>query len=231
MGVPGFASGGIVPSYSGSVGGMGPWATNDYRASINMMAAALAKSFQSSMASFGGGGRGGGLTSAGGQYNEGMLERLWQQAGGPGGYIAHIAAAIALAESGGNPLAHNPSGASGLWQILGTVVPGNIFNPFVNALNAVSKFDSAHGFSPWVTYTTGAYRRYMDNGGYLQPGLNIIHNNTGQREQVLAPGQGDVIELHVYLDGREITSNVQMRARRYNRRNGVRGTDKFSKPA
>ena len=40
-----------------------------------------------------------------------------------------MAAAIALAESGGDPNAHNASGASGLWQILGQVVRGNIFNP------------------------------------------------------------------------------------------------------
>jgi Lysozyme like domain len=232
MGVPGFASGGIVPGYSGNVGGMGPWATNNYRASVNDFASAMAKSFASSMsAMMGGSGRPGGMTSAGGQYNIGSLENLWQQAGGPGGYIARIAAAIALAESGGNPLARNPSGASGLWQILGQVVGGNIFSPFVNALNAVSKFDSAHGFSPWVTYTTGAYLRYMDQGGYLQPGLNMIMNGTGQRERVLSPDEGMVIENHLYIDGKEVSVSVQRQARRYNRRNGVRGTNKWGSPA
>src|SRR6185437_3487259 len=70
MGVPGFASGGIIPSYSGSPAGLGPWAVHDYNATVNLLASAMAKSFQSSMANIGGGGPGGGLTSAGGQYNE-----------------------------------------------------------------------------------------------------------------------------------------------------------------
>src|SRR5262249_48304057 len=146
-------------------------------------------------------------------------------------YIAHIAAAIAMAESGGNPMARNPSGASGLWQILGQVVGGNIFNPFVNALNAVSKFDSAHGFSPWVTYTTGAYLRYMDQGGYLQPGLNMVMNGTGRPEYVPNPN-GEVIEVHttINLDGQKVATNVQKHLRRWNRRNGVRGTNRALTP-
>jgi phage-related protein len=106
---------------------------------------------------------GGGLGGAGLRG----LENLWISAGGPGGIIAHIAAAIALAESGGNPRARNPSGASGIWQILGQVVPGNIFDPFINALNAVKKYRDAGGFSPWVTFTSGAYRQFMGHGGII----------------------------------------------------------------
>ena len=147
----------------------------------------------------------GGRTSAGGQYNLGMLENLWQQAGGPGGYIARIAAAIALAESGGNPNAFNPSGATGLWQILGSVIPGNLRNPFINALNAVKKYDDARGFSPWVTYETGAYRAFMDRGGWLPPGRTLVTNNTGRPERVLAPGQSAavVLEYHGQRGGLE----------------------------
>jgi hypothetical protein len=106
-----------------------------------------------------------GAGGGGGRRGLGQLEQLWMGAGGPGGNIAHIAAAIALAESGGNANARNPSGASGLWQILGQVVPGNIFNPFVNAENAVTKWRDARGFGPWVTYVDGAYRRFYTNGG------------------------------------------------------------------
>jgi Lysozyme like domain len=131
---------------------------------INAIAAAAAEAAKVSPSVLGRLGLGRPGTSAGGRFNLGMLENLWQQAGGPGGYIAHIAGAIALAESGGNPRARNPSGASGLWQILGQVVAGNIFNPFVNALNAVKKYDDARGFSPWVTFTNGAYLGFMGNG-------------------------------------------------------------------
>jgi hypothetical protein len=106
----------------------------------------------------------GGAKIAGGQYGKAQLSALWRGAGGPSN-LANLAAAIALAESGGNPTAHNPSGASGLWQILGQVVRGNIFNPMVNARNAVSKWRSAHGFSPWVAYTNGSYHQYLAKGG------------------------------------------------------------------
>lgn len=85
-----------------------------------------------------------------GTYSYQGLEDLWIAAGGPAWAAAH-AAEIAMCESGGNPGAYNPSGATGLWQILGSVVPGNLYNPYVNALNAVSKFRaSGENFSQWV---------------------------------------------------------------------------------
>jgi hypothetical protein len=114
-------------------------------------------------------GTAGGRSSAGGQYNRSQLEGLWIAAGGPRG-LAHIAAAIALAESGGNAGAINPEGpehAEGLWQIKGQLVPGDPLNPAVSARNAVAKWRAAGGFSPWVTYTSGAYETYMALGGLL----------------------------------------------------------------
>jgi hypothetical protein len=78
------------------------------------------------------------------------LERLWESAGGPA-WAAPAAASIAECESGGNPVAYNPSGATGVWQILGSVVPGDLTNPYVNAANAVSKFrTSGNTFAQWV---------------------------------------------------------------------------------
>jgi phage-related protein len=133
---------------------------------------------------------GGGLAGRGGLGRAGLrwLENLWMGAGGPGGGVAHIAAAIALAESSGRTNAINPSGASGLWQILGQVVPGNIFNPHINALNAVKKWRDAGGFSPWVTWTDGQYRQFMDKGGWMQPG-GVYSNALSQPEAVLTPPQ------------------------------------------
>lgn len=93
--------------------------------------------------------------SGGGTLSCAGLEQLWMSAGGPPA-VARTMAAIAMAESGGYQYAHNPSGASGYWQILGQVVGGNIYSPSVNAANAVAKY-RAGGFSPWVTYTSGAY--------------------------------------------------------------------------
>jgi cell wall-associated NlpC family hydrolase len=89
-----------------------------------------------------------------GVYSYGQLEALWVSAGGPS-WAEASAATIAECESGGNPRAYNPSGASGLWQILGQVVAGNIFDPMVNALNAVSKFRaSGDTFAQWVCQAT-----------------------------------------------------------------------------
>jgi hypothetical protein len=85
-----------------------------------------------------------------GSYSFSALENLWVKAGGPR-WAASQAASIAECESGGNPRAYNPSGATGLWQILGQVVPGNLFDPLVNAENAVAKFRaSGDSFAQWV---------------------------------------------------------------------------------
>lgn len=107
-------------------------------------------------------------------YTYAQLEGLWINAGGPRDQ-APTAAAIAEAESGGNSDARNPSGASGLWQILGNPFPGNVFDPATNARMAVAKYkDSPTGgnnFDPWVTFTDGSYRAYMS--GKTTPDSNV----------------------------------------------------------
>jgi hypothetical protein len=88
--------------------------------------------------------------SSGGIYSYTAIESLWESAGGPSWAAPH-AASIAECESGGNPDAYNPSGATGIFQILGSVVPGDLRNPYVNALNAVAKFKaSGDTFAQWV---------------------------------------------------------------------------------
>lgn len=78
------------------------------------------------------------------------LESLWEEAGGPS-WAAWDAATIAECESGGRQYAYNPSGASGYWQILGEVVPGNVYDPMTNAENAVAKFrGDGDTFAAWV---------------------------------------------------------------------------------
>jgi len=85
-----------------------------------------------------------------GHYSYGGLEQLWVAAGGPA-WAASAAAAVAECESGGNPYAYNPSGATGLWQILGAVVGGDLRNPYTNAANAVAKFKaSGDTWAQWV---------------------------------------------------------------------------------
>lgn len=113
--------------------------------------------------------------TAGGTYTFGQLRNYWIMAGGPGGLTADIAAAIALAESGGQASATNPNDNNGtqtswgLWQIsLGnhSEPSSNWANPLENARLAVGKYQGAgNSFSPWGTYVTGAYRRFLPPGG------------------------------------------------------------------
>jgi hypothetical protein len=129
------------------------------------------------------------LGQLGGTLRMRQLANLWIQAGGPPG-IAHLMAAIAMAESGGKAGIVNSIGASGLWQIYGLPFPGNPLNPFTNAKMAVAKYHS-QGLQAWEAYTNGTYRQFMDQGGWLGPGDSHIMNATGRPEAVLNPGQSE----------------------------------------
>jgi soluble lytic murein transglycosylase-like protein len=68
-----------------------------------------------------------------------------------------IMMAIMQAESGCDPMAYNPSGCFGLFQVNGY---GAIFDPQTNIADAHAKWVS-RGYTPWTTYTSGAYLRFM----------------------------------------------------------------------
>jgi cell wall-associated NlpC family hydrolase len=135
-----------------------------------------------------------------GPGNIGGLESIWTGAGGAGGQTAHIAAAIAMAESGGREVKQQgqPPGLTGwgLWQITPTSGIwnngrfGNLLNDSNNARAAVYLWRQAgSSFSPWATYNSGAYQQFMDSGGWLSPGPNLVLNQTRRGEAVLTPGQ------------------------------------------
>ncbi|CCH33594.1 type VII secretion target [Actinosynnema sp. NPDC047251] len=89
-----------------------------------------------------------------------------------------IAVAVALAESGGDPRAHNPrppDDSYGLWQInmLGSLGPARrrelglssdreLFDPRENAKAANRISGDGRSWTPWSTYTNGAYRKHLD---------------------------------------------------------------------
>ena len=122
-----------------------------------------AKANQILAAMIGDGGSGG----ATGGYTKAQLMRLWIAAGGPASQ-ANTAAAIALAESGGNPNAvnHNKDGSidRGLWQINSVHGALSTFGVQANARAAVQLFKARHGFGDWVTYNDGAYKTYAARG-------------------------------------------------------------------
>lgn len=98
------------------------------------------------------------------------------KAAGFSGNDVNIAVAVALAESGGNPRAHNstpPDNSYGLWQInmLGAMGPERrkrfgltsneqLFDPAINAKAARGIWQS-QGWNGWTTYTRGTYKKYM----------------------------------------------------------------------
>jgi len=121
-------------------------------------------------------------TGAGGtgvKYTYAQLQGLWINAGGPAS-VASVAAAIALAESGGCTTALNATdnggtqSSFGLWQIsTGTHTPpsANWADGAENAALAVAKYKGAgNGFSPWGTYASGAYKAFLSGG---TPDLNV----------------------------------------------------------
>jgi len=117
-----------------------------------------------------------GSAAPSGGANTAYLASLWIQAGGDPA-VAPTAAAIAMAESGGRVDAWNPKGkdrSAGLWQInyygdmrksrTRQFGPPELLrrDPLANARAAVAIYKSAgNSFSPWSTYTSGAYKNHL----------------------------------------------------------------------
>jgi LysM repeat protein len=92
-----------------------------------------------------------------GQLGCSGLERLWEDAGGPS-WAADTAASVAMAESGGNQYALSPTNDYGYWQINGSHGPAlATYNALGNAKAAVEISSNGGNWTPWTTYTSGAY--------------------------------------------------------------------------
>jgi LysM repeat protein len=99
---------------------------------------------------------GSGSTSLGGTLGCSDLEQLWIEAGGARS-AAFMAAEIAMAESGGNQYALSPTDDYGYWQINASNGSLATFNAYGNARAAITLSDDGTNWSPWTTYTSGAY--------------------------------------------------------------------------
>jgi len=104
-------------------------------------------------------------------YTFDQLLGFAQQAGFQG-QSADTIAAIAMAESGGNPYAVNyadPGGSYGLTQINGAAWGAGAANTLGNPLEAFTQaFSVSQGgtnFTPWSTYNNGAYLQYATGSG------------------------------------------------------------------
>lgn len=95
-----------------------------------------------------------------------------------------LAAAVSMAESGGNTCAQGdpstgdhrcdgPNGTStsfGLWQVHTPANPqydpASLLDPMYNARAALEISRGGKLWTPWTTYKTGAYRQWYQPGGY-----------------------------------------------------------------
>jgi Lysozyme like domain len=132
-------------------------------------------------------------------YSYAQLQQLWISAGGSR-VLAPLAAGIAIVESGGNPLAHNPSGASGLWQIEvplhDSAIPGgaaNVFNAQANARAAVAvASNSLAGLtSNWLAFEPpGAAQAIVSRNGGTPPATGALPPAAGGAGGAGAGGTG-----------------------------------------
>lgn len=113
-------------------------------------------------------------------YSYSQLVALAQQAGFPADQ-AGTAAAVALAESSGNAGAtnrnSNRSTDFGLWQInsvhRGLLAGKDWADPLVNARMAYQVWaDAGRRWTPWTTFKSGAYRKYLGSGGSSPAGAS-----------------------------------------------------------
>jgi len=101
---------------------------------------------------------------ASGHYTYTDLKNLWVSAGGNAA-SAPMAAAIAMAESGGDPNAtnHNTNGSTdrGLWQINSVHGSQSTYNVADNVKAAIAISNNGSSWAPWSTFINGAYRQYL----------------------------------------------------------------------
>lgn len=105
------------------------------------------------------------------QLSASEIAQLARTAGFAGSDLV-TAVAIALAESSGDPaivgdLEITRGGSIGLWQINLYWHPEYskelLLNPEANAAAAYAIYANAdHSFSPWSTYASGSYRRFLE---------------------------------------------------------------------
>ncbi|MFJ7214837.1 lytic transglycosylase [Amycolatopsis sp. NPDC098790] len=125
------------------------------------------------------------------------------------------AVAVALAESGGRTTAHNatpPDDSYGLWQInmLGALGPerrrqyhlksdDQLFDADTNARVANSISSDGHDFTPWSTYTNGAYKHHLTAARKAAQDVTKHHDEPQSRGGGGEPLRVDDTVLHAYV--------------------------------
>jgi Lysozyme like domain len=99
-------------------------------------------------------------------YTYAQLESIWINNGGSK-TVAPIAAAIAMAESGGDSEAtdndSNGTTDRGLWQINSLWGGLSSYDVDTNAKAAIKISNNGGDWNPWTTFTSGAYRKFLSS--------------------------------------------------------------------
>jgi hypothetical protein len=197
-GVPGFASGGVVGGFSGSVPGLGKWMLSERAATLHSIAAATAAAVTSALSSGGVAGPGGGAPGA----NAALARMMYPQWATGANWSAWNY--VAMRESGWNNHALNlSSGAYGIPQALPpTKMP--------LAAQAIGGSNPAAQIGWMASYMAGRYGgpqgaaahevafNWYDQGGVMPPGLSLAYNGTGAPEP-LHRGSGNTYNINQYL--------------------------------
>lgn len=147
-----------------------------------------------------------------------QLQGLWLKAAAGTQYdtpaFASLMAAVAEAESGGNPDAYNgkdnngTQSSYGLWQIsTGTHAPPspNWADPATNAALALGKLQS-QGLGAWGTYDSGAYKAYLSPGS--TPDFTTPANPAAVGTQQAAASSSDCLYGFSGVPGTSFISDV-----------------------
>lgn len=211
QGVPGFAAGGIIPSYAGNVPGLQAWGSHNFATTqaqvANSIGNWLARSFASAVNSAAAA-SGGGPGVA--RWLPDVLQALAML------HLPSTDAGLVLrqmaSESGGNPMAINLTDINaamgdpsrGLMQVIGSTfarwrsfsLPDNIYDPMANIFAALNYAEHGRGIGtgPGQLGSGHAY----DHGGYLPPGLSLAYNGTGKPEPVGAARGGNTYHVHIH---------------------------------
>ena len=120
-----------------------------------------------------------------------QLKALWIDNGGNPA-VADIAAAIAMAESGGVANASNTNSNGsidrGYWQINSVHGSLSTFDPVANVKAAIQISNNGKDWNPWVTYTSGAYKKFMSP----TTAADSAGNPTASTAGISIPGLGGI---------------------------------------
>jgi hypothetical protein len=188
--LPGFASGGLVPSYTGAGAGLKPWGRHNLNAATGQIVAAIGSTMAHAFAAevrslasahFISTGARSGSAALAQRYAAGLLGSY----GWPGGEFGPLVA-LWNQESGWNSYAVNPSsGAYGIPQALPAAWghPYNLGDYKAQIIWGLNYIRNRYG-SPGAAEQHELRFNWYDRGGWLPTGLSLAYNGTGRPEPV-----------------------------------------------